>query len=167
MDCSSTALGATWCKVSKRVVTITGSVAVEETNAIDVTLNGVCNPTAATRNFIVSLVGSDGAYKAHDVSFYTTGITFGTAPTNIEFKSVSVSDHYLFGHSADYTFEFFLGGGGSLATDESLHVMFPKQFDLYLSDGSDTYSCSTTSLDTTSLTASSVAWNTDTSCSTG
>jgi len=167
MDCSSTALGASWCTVSKRVVTITGSVAVEETNLIDVTLNGVMNPSTVTRSFIVSLVGSDGAYKAHDTSFYTTGITFGTAPTNIEFKSVSVSDHYIFGHSADYTFEFYLGGGNSLATDESVHVMFPKQWDLYLADGVDSYSCSTTNLDTTVLTASAVTWNQDTACGTG
>jgi hypothetical protein len=165
MNCSSTAMGASWCKVSKRVVTVTGSVAVEETNAIDITLNGVCNPATSSRKFIVSLVGSDGAYKAHDIAF-SNDITFGTAPTNIEFKSVSVSNHYLFGHSADYTFEFFLGGGNTLDTDETLHVMFPKQWDLYLADGIDSYSCSTTTLDVSSLTASAVAWNSDTACAT-
>jgi len=111
MGCSSTALGATWCTVSKRVVSITGSVAVESTNAIDITLNGVSNPSSVSNtDFIVSLVGSDGVYKAHDKTFYTTKITLGTAPVNIEFKSVSVSDHHLFGHSSDYTFEFYLGG---------------------------------------------------------
>jgi len=45
--------------------------------------------------------------------------------------------------------------------------MFPKQYDLYLADGTDSYSCSTTSLDTTVLTASAVTWNQDTACSTG
>jgi hypothetical protein len=48
MMCSSTALGATWCTVSKREVTITGSVAVESTSAIDITLKYVHNPSTAT-----------------------------------------------------------------------------------------------------------------------
>jgi len=47
MDCSSTALGASWCTVDKRVVTISGSVAVESTSAIDITLHMVKNPTTA------------------------------------------------------------------------------------------------------------------------
>jgi hypothetical protein len=77
-----------------------------------------------------------------------------------------VSDHYLFGHSADYTFEFFLAGT-TLDVDESLSVMFPKQFDLYLADGANSYTCATTYLDTSSLTATDVTWNTDTDCATG
>jgi len=77
-----------------------------------------------------------------------------------------VSDHYLFGHNSDYTFEFFLNGS-TLATDESIRVDFPCQWDLYVADGNSSYTCSTTSLDTTSLTATASTWNTDTDCSTG
>jgi len=47
MDCSSTALGSSWCTVDKRCVTVSGSVAVESTSAIDITLHMVRNPTTA------------------------------------------------------------------------------------------------------------------------
>ena len=46
MPCSSNALGASWCTVSKRVVTITGSKPVEATSEIDVTIHDVHNPAA-------------------------------------------------------------------------------------------------------------------------
>jgi len=94
-------------------------------------------------------------------------VTLVAAPaSNIEFKSIAVSDHYIFGHSADYTFEFFLAGT-TLDVDENLSVTFPKQYDLYLADGTDSYTCSTTSLDTGLTTATAVTWNTDTDCATG
>ena len=75
---------------------------------------------------MIAQVGSDGAYKALDTNFTGANVTIAAAPSkNIEFKSVSVSDHNLFGLRADYTFEFFLGGS-SLDVDENLHAMFPK-----------------------------------------
>ena len=78
---------------------------------------------------------------------------------------MSVSDHALFGHGADYTFEFFLAGT-DLDVDESLHVTFPSQYELYLADGAASYPCATSYLDTASLTATAVTWNTDTNCAT-
>jgi hypothetical protein len=47
MDCSSTALGACWCTVDKRVVTVSGSVDVAATGTIDITIAGVHNPSTA------------------------------------------------------------------------------------------------------------------------
>ena len=167
INCSSTAMGASWCKVDKRCVTLTGSVNVDATQTIDVTIHNVHNPAAASsRAFIVSQVAADGSYQAHDTSFNTSVITLTSAPAeNIHFKSVSVSDHNLFGHSADYVFEFFLGGT-ALDVDEALYVTFPLQYDLYLTDGTDSYTCASTYLETSSLTASAVDWNSDTVCAT-
>ena len=45
-------------------------------------------------------------------------------------------------------------------------MTFPRQYDLHLSDGAALYSCSTTYLDTSSLTALDVTWNTETGCTT-
>lgn len=134
LECSSTALGLSWCSVDKWKVTIMGSSAVAAENEIDITLNHVANPAEGTTSekLMVAVVNASGVYQAQDTAFGTNGVTTVKPPAkNITFKSVMSSNHYLFSTGSTYTFEFYLNDAG-IESDESISVMFPMQYDLHL-----------------------------------
>lgn len=164
LECTSTALSASWCTVDKWTVTIEGSAAVDSGNDIDITIKHVSNPPTqtTTQKFRVAVINSDGVYQAFDKEFATSGVTTVAAPAlNIPIKSVSATNHNLYASSVSYEFAFFLEKT-SLDTDESLHIMFPMQYSLWLCDGAEQYTCDTNLVDSTGVTED---WNTDESCS--
>lgn len=168
LNCESTAMGLSWCEVDKRCVTVTGTSQVEATSAIDIKLKMVANAASGNQatQFKVAIKGSDGAYKVNDTTFGgAVQATVAAPASNILFKSVMASSHMLFAHGIDYTFKFFLAGT-SLDTDEKVSVKFPHQYELYLADGVDKYTCETSNIDTALATATSNNWNTDTDCAT-
>lgn len=168
LECSSTSLGLCWCTVDKHTVTVMPSTAVEASGLVDITIKNVSNPIAGTTSnkLRVAVVGSDNAYKAYTADLTSAGLTTVALPVNnIPIQSVEANNRHLFSTGVEYTFKFYINSG-SLATDESVQVMFPNQYMLYINDGADEYTCSSTSLDLTLASATAVTWNTDTSCST-
>lgn len=164
LKCESTALSLIWCTVDKWKVTVSGSAAVEAANEIDITLKYVSNPAEGTtsQKLRVAVINSTGVYQAYNIDFISAGVTIvAPAAVNIPIASVMASSHKLFAGSNDYTFSFFLDDT-SLDTDENLKVMFPMQYDLWLCDGSEQYTCDTSLVDKTGVTED---WNTDESCS--
>lgn len=72
------------------------------------------------------------------------------------------TNHELFASTVSYTFKFFLATT-SLDVDESLHAMFPMQYNLHLCDGNTEYTCDTSLVDNL---GSTETWNSDTGCAT-
>lgn len=163
IKCSSTALSLIWCTVDKWKVTVTGSAAVEAANAIDITLMYVSNPVEGltTQKLRVAVINSSAVYQAYNIDFNSAGVTIAAPPVNnIPIHSVTTSSHNLFAGSNTYVFNFFLDDT-SLDTDENLKVMFPMQYNLWLCDGSEQYTCDTSLVDKTGVTED---WNTDEGC---
>jgi len=111
---------------------------------------------------MLALTNAAGAYQAQTVDFSGAFVDTVAPPVkNIPIASLTATNNNLFS-TANYEFKFFLEDV-SLDTDESLHAMFPMQYDLHLCDGASTYDCDTSLVDKTGATED---WNTDDKCST-
>lgn len=94
----------------------------------------------------MAIKDASNVYTFADSDFETGTATIQAAPSSvITLARVQTSNHNLFGDNATYDFDFYLPS--NLGATEQVKVKFPMSYDLNLNDGDDTYTCSTSSVE--------------------
>ena len=143
IECESEQLGQVWCTVDHWVMTIRGDSAIAENDNVSIKVRYINNPPeASTDDVTIAHLDKDGEYKAISLAFGS--ITTTSPAQNLVVRSVAYTGDELFSPFVDYTFKFYLAY--EMTTNSEIKALFPPQYDLWLVDGKEAYSCSTTYL---------------------
>ena len=166
IDCESTALGSDIeCFANHWSVVVTDIGSVTSGSTVSVTIENVMNPgEQTTPTFGVYIYDSDDeTVYAIEQSFGTVAIT--TVPPNLIVKNV-VATNQMLGETGDFTFSFYTTE--ELDSDITIGVMFPGQFEIFLTEGTSDATCSAVYFDESSSSSdvtASTSLGSTTSCS--